>query len=269
MAFIRPKLERLTRAAMRYAVAKRYSQNTVLYMRDLMKEREYYIVGTVHISQKSVEEVRNVIDKVKPDCIMVELCPGRARRMMQENSKALATSLTNTYFAGAMPFFGMNIIYDILRMFGIVPGGEFQAAMEEARKRNIPVVYGDRDVHVTLDRVRQVLSLQKVLSLLFRPSASPLFGALNIKKFQDILDQFHSREFARKLLADLEQTFPELIERLVHERDAYMVNSLRNECKGKMVVGVVGLGHLDGIERLLANPKVPVVPPSLYVQRQE
>ena len=35
---------------------------------------------------------------------------------------------------------------------------------------------------------------------------------------------------------------------LVHERDAYMVEKLY-QLEGR-VVGVVGLGHLDGIERL-------------------
>lgn len=41
---------------------------------------------------------------------------------------------------------------------GFVAGGEFEAAVEEARKLSIPVLLGDRDVDITLERLASALS---------------------------------------------------------------------------------------------------------------
>ena len=35
--------------------------------------RTYHLVGTAHVSRRSVEEVRAAIEELKPDCICVEL----------------------------------------------------------------------------------------------------------------------------------------------------------------------------------------------------
>ena len=39
--------------------------------------RTFYLVGTAHISQQSVDEVREVITKLQPDSVCVELCQSR------------------------------------------------------------------------------------------------------------------------------------------------------------------------------------------------
>lgn len=38
---------------------------------------EIHIVGTAHVSQKSVAEVRDMVDAVNPDVIAIELDNGR------------------------------------------------------------------------------------------------------------------------------------------------------------------------------------------------
>jgi pheromone shutdown protein TraB len=38
--------------------------------------------------------------------------------------------------------------YNVFKLLGFVPGLEFKVAMQEAKKRNIPVVYGDQDSSV-------------------------------------------------------------------------------------------------------------------------
>ena len=37
----------------------------------------YYVVGTAHVSQRSVDEVRHVIEEIKPDVVCVELDKAR------------------------------------------------------------------------------------------------------------------------------------------------------------------------------------------------
>ncbi|MBV1766726.1 MAG: TraB/GumN family protein, partial [Methanobacterium sp.] len=51
---------------------------------EYMKRESLKIIGTAHVSQKSVEEVKNAILEEKPDVVAVELCVNRYHRLMQE-----------------------------------------------------------------------------------------------------------------------------------------------------------------------------------------
>jgi pheromone shutdown protein TraB len=42
---------------------------------------QIFLVGTAHVSKQSAVEVREMIRLVKPDTVMVELCPERAARL--------------------------------------------------------------------------------------------------------------------------------------------------------------------------------------------
>ena len=67
-----------------------------------------------------------------------------------------------------------------------------------------------------------------------------------VKAMQDNLEETNpSLVKVAFLLSSFHKTAVQI---LVHERDAYMVEKL-HQLEGR-VVGVVGLGHLDGIERL-------------------
>lgn len=54
---------------------------------------QVFLLGTMHISESSAEEVRKVIRQVKPDNVMVELCPYRGfavrRRAMEISQGAV------------------------------------------------------------------------------------------------------------------------------------------------------------------------------------
>lgn len=44
------------------------------------------IVGTAHVSDKSVEEVKQTILEEKPDVVAIELCPNRYQNMLAEKT---------------------------------------------------------------------------------------------------------------------------------------------------------------------------------------
>jgi pheromone shutdown protein TraB len=48
---------------------------------------------------------------------------------------------------------GLSQFYNSVEKLGFVAGGEFKAAVEEARRLGAPVLLGDRDVDVTLQRL--------------------------------------------------------------------------------------------------------------------
>ena len=63
----------------------------------------------------------------------------------------------------------------------------------------------------------------------------------------------------RAMMASLETELPAVYKAMIQERDEYMANSLRAS-PSKKIVAVVGIGHLDGIERYLGYTPVPCRP---------
>ena len=49
---------------------------------ELGSERVLYLVGTAHVSKKSVEDVRTTIEALKPEAVCVELDEGRYRNLV-------------------------------------------------------------------------------------------------------------------------------------------------------------------------------------------
>jgi len=54
---------------------------------------EIIIIGTAHVSEKSIQEVVWAIEEKKPDIVAVELCPARYRSLTgQEEEKEIKIS---------------------------------------------------------------------------------------------------------------------------------------------------------------------------------
>ena len=48
--------------------------------------RQIYLVGTAHVSQESVDDVRNTVEQVDPDTICIELCASRHKAITQKDN---------------------------------------------------------------------------------------------------------------------------------------------------------------------------------------
>ena len=114
------------------------------------------IVGTAHISKKSIETVLAEIKDWQPDVIAVELCESRLKAL-KEPEKLESETLLEIVKKGKAP---MVILQSALaaeqRRMGLTtgekPGAELLAAVNAAEKGNIPVELVDRDVVITLRR---------------------------------------------------------------------------------------------------------------------
>jgi len=229
-----------------------------------------YVVGTAHILESTAKQVEEVINNVKPDTIMVELDAERAKNIMnkyenkneKENNENRFNKFRNIPILG---FIFRAILKNMYRSFesvGVTPGKEFIVAIQAANQLNAEVVLGDRNYKVTMTRLFKSMSLFKFLKRTFQ---SP--WTLNEKDYSNMSNQPRLRdmfnpnyvlkrvsEFARSrdLISRQSSTFkkiyPEIFQVIVDERDIYMINQLRN-CKGNTIVAVVGMGHLDGIQK--------------------
>lgn len=236
--------------------------DTVLYMRDTGSGREYWLIGTAHISKRSADQVLQIMQRVRPDSVMVELCEGRARRMQEEDGqdpfKQLSAQVSRI-FAGPFAGFGapfleasLRSFYNVFKLLGFVPGLEFKVAMNEAKKLKIPVVYGDQESSKTFQRLSSVFSLDRLMRInsdaAHNQQMQSLFQQIQANSIEEMVEKLKNRKLVRRFVQVMKQAYPEVVNVMLTERDVVMAANLRR-CPGKVVVGVVGLAHLDGIEK--------------------
>jgi pheromone shutdown-related protein TraB len=218
-----------------------------------LEGRRLVLVGTAHISRQSVELVRRVIERERPDKVCIELDPKRYQSLTQHHKwesldlkeiirqKQLATLLVNLVLASYQKKLGGQL--------GVEPGKELLEAAQVAEELGIPVALCDRDVRITLRRAaaatplfrKLLLSSELLLTLLESPEIS-----------EEQLEELKQGDMLTELLQEVGARYPTLKTALIDERDAYLKESIvRTE--GNCLVAVVGAGHLRGIVKLLAE----------------
>lgn len=213
--------------------------------------REYILVGTAHISQQSVNLVRDVIERERPDTVCVELDTQRYQALSQERhfeaqdlraiirNQQLAALLMNLVLGSYQKRLGMKL--------GVSPGSELLEATRAAEELGIPVELSDRDVRITLRRAWASLSLWRKLNLVSGVLASS-FESPEIS--EEELARIRDRDVLTELMTELGETMPELKRVLIDERDAYLAQKIR-DAEGRRVVAVVGAGHVAGMIRAI------------------
>jgi pheromone shutdown-related protein TraB len=215
--------------------------------------RELFLVGTAHVSKKSVEEVRRVIDELRPDAVCVELDAARleslrddrgwhgldARDVLRADRSGLF--LASLLFAGFQKRLGDRL--------GVRPGMEMLAAVEAAERVGAEIVLADREIQATLMRCYRslgVIDRAKVLFILVMlPFTASEIDEAEVEKLKD-----------REKMGDVMQAFaremPALGTPLIDERDSYLMASVQ-EAKGKRIVAIVGAAHVPGMTRRLGQ----------------
>jgi len=213
--------------------------------------RRLVLVGTAHVSQASVELVRAVIDRERPDVVCVELDERRLEALLHKKrwetldlrevikKRQLTTLLVNLVLSSYQKRLGDKL--------GVAPGSELLAAVEIARERGVRVELCDRDVRITLKRAWSALSLWKKSMLLSGLLAS--LGKAPELSEQD-LAELRRKDAMSELLRELGESVPELTQALIHERDGYLAHKI-GAAAGSTLVAVVGAGHLRGMTEAL------------------
>ena len=215
--------------------------------------KKIILIGTAHISQSSVDEVNTVINQVNPDTVCIELCSSRYQAMLAKDQwknmdifKVIREGKSFLLFA--------NLIMTAFQKrlgskLGVKPGSEMFEAANVAEKLNSELVLADRDVKITLQRTWRGMRFWGKMKVLGQLLAS-LFIREEISKEEiEKLKESDALSEAMKMLA--EQS-PEMKRILIDERDQYMAEKIR-QSMGKLVVAVVGAGHVKGLTAELEN----------------
>ena len=114
------------------------------------------LLGTAHVSEKSVTEVNEVIDREKPDIVAVELCKARynalkgKEEVKEVNIKDLLSG--NKFYYFLMHWLLAYVQKKFGKEQGVKPGAEMLSAIEKAEKTNANIALIDRDIQITLAR---------------------------------------------------------------------------------------------------------------------
>jgi len=214
-------------------------------------DREFILVGTAHVSQASVEEVREVILKEEPERVCVEIDETRYNSLVKKQrwqnlnigqvlkERKGFLLLANLVLSSFQRRLGVEM--------GVAPGEEMLTAVQVCQDQGIPFSLCDRDIQVTLRRAWGRSSFWGKNKML----AAMLSSIFTREKLDpEEIERLKNRSTFQNMMEELASFLPSVKEVLIDERDRYLATRLYNAA-GKKIVGVIGAGHVEGIVETL------------------
>ncbi|KAA8496062.1 TraB domain-containing protein [Porphyridium purpureum] len=245
------------------------SDTNPVVVRSLRTGAELYLIGTIHLGKGSTRAVSDLIRVVQPNEVYVELDRNRANIMRERVGKekpqeGFLASILKEIGKMDLPFGQadhMNKLpgviekaTEIFSKLNVLPGSELLEAIKEAERiQGCDVVYFDKEQD---DIVRALLKaglkdLDKILINMLTPHAwsdreTPF---PEIKRVLEGIEGEREldRPFVRTIVQSMRDSYPNVTRALLDERDEFMAKQLQG-ARGR-VVAVVGMAHMDGIER--------------------
>lgn len=203
----------------------------------------YILLGTAHVFERSVIEVREAIREEKPDIVALELDPVRLDALLHsEDRKPTLREMKEFGFRNALLLLFMSYLQKkVSNETGIMAGREMIEAAIEARSLGIPIALIDRDLSVTIQKLMDKVGAKEKLMIL-----------------KDVIlpAEEYSIDYAYEnpveLIDEIKDRYPFIYQILVDERDRYMAENLKRIHKEK-VLAIVGAGHVSGIKKYLGE----------------
>ncbi len=222
--------------------------------RVMVDGKEVVLIGTAHISARSVEVVRETIRRERPDTVCVELDEERAKALREETNweeldlKQVIRNRQTTFLVARLALMAFQKRMSMYT--GVKPGMEMLEATEIAEEVGAGVDNIDRNIRTTLLRAWRTTPFLK------RSSVAALLVAGMFQRTEvseDELEELRDGHNVGEVLDELGEALPSVKSVLVDERDTYMAHRIR-EAAGQKVVVVIGAAHKPGIMRKLAEP---------------
>jgi pheromone shutdown-related protein TraB len=213
--------------------------------------KELILLGTAHVSKQSAQQVRELIEAEKPDTVCVELDKGRYDSIVNKN-KWEKMDIIKIVKSKQAAFLLVNLALSsyqkrIAEQFDINAGAEMIEGINAAKDIDAKLVLADRDIKTTFLRIWRGMKFWGKMKLLVMIIAS-IFSKEEIT--EEELEKMKSEDMLTATLSELSDSFPELKETLVDERDQYLANKIKT-APGKKIVAVLGAAHIPGIKQEL------------------
>jgi len=218
---------------------------------------EIRIIGTAHVSQESVDEVRAAIEEYKPDIVAIELDPSRFAALKKQARDPTVDDVleiknfNSLLVQWLLAYLQRKIGFDV----GVEPGAEMKTAIEEADKRGIPIGLVDRDIRVTLLRFWNSLGFLEKIRMFW----ALVVSIAEIDSGQEIdIEALKNQDVIDVVMEEFRKFSPNGSRALIDERDAFIAHQLvlmeAQRPEGR-ILAVIGAGHRKGISAYLENPK--------------
>ena len=218
------------------------------------------IIGTAHVSEGSVNEVKDAIYEQHPDIVAIELDRGRYAKIknkmmgIEEDDEISVTRIIKENKVG---LFLVNTLLGYFQSkigdeVNVDPGSEMIGAIEACEDLNIPIALIDREINITLQRALNKMGFMEKAKFAYGLLLS-IFGLDDDEDDIDI-EELKKSETIDDMMEIFKDEAPSVYEVLVHERDAYLAGRIM-QIPHEKVIAVVGAGHRPGIEKYLDNPE--------------
>jgi pheromone shutdown-related protein TraB len=218
------------------------------------------LVGTAHVSEKSIAEVNAVIERERPDIVAVELDKGRYKALREEH-EVKEVNIKEILRGGRFYEFLLHTLLAYVQRkvgegTGVKPGSDMLSAIEIAEKNSVRVALIDREIQVTLGRFWNKMSFIEKFKL-FGSLIGAMIGIGSAKEID--MDTVTDEDVVSQLISELRKLAPSAASVLLDERNAIMARNLLDLSKEGTVVAVIGAGHREGIKKYLDAPNT--IPP--------
>ena len=215
------------------------------------QNKTLYLIKTAHVSKNSVEDVKRIIDEIKPDAICIELDKERKETLLNKEGWR-NTDITKVIKEHKVGFLLVNVILSSFQKrmaakMDTQSGGEMLEGIRKAEELKVPLILADRNIKTTFKRIWNSLGLKEKMKLLM---------AIVMAIFDD--EDINEEELARLkeadsldvALAEVGKDLPTVKRILVDERDMYLAAKIKS-APGEKIVAIVGAAHAKGIKNHL------------------
>lgn len=213
----------------------------------IIDDKEVILVGTAHVSRKSAEQVKEVIENEQPDSVCIELDQQRYQSITEKN-KWQDTDIFKIIKNKKATLLLMNLAISsfqkrMAKQFDINPGQEMIQGIDSAEDVGANLVLADRNIQTTFSRIWNNIGLKGKALLLTQVIAS-IFSNETIT--EEELEEMKSQDMLDSMLQEFTEHFPRLKRPLIDERDQYLAQKIKN-APGKKIVAVLGAAHVPGV----------------------
>lgn len=211
--------------------------------------KQLILIGTAHVSKRSAEQVKEVVELERPDSVCIELDAQRYESVMQ-GKKWKETDIFKIIKEKKASLLLMNLAISSFQnrladQFGIKPGSEMIQGIHSAEEVGAELVLADRNIQVTFSRIWGNIGLLGKVQLISSVFLS-IFSKESIS--EEELEKMKQQDTLNAVMDDFTKAFPGIKKPLIDERDQYLAQKIK-DAPGKKIVAVLGAAHIPGIKR--------------------
>lgn len=209
--------------------------------------KEIILIPTAHVSQESVNLVRETIKEENPDSICIELDDQRYKNL--KNPEAWKnTNIIDIIKEKKVTLLIANLILssyqkNIAKKLKTKPGQEMMEGIKASEEMGINLVLADRSIQTTFMRIWRKMGFFEKIKL--------FFSLMSIDDEEDVseedLQRLIERDNLELAIEDMGKDYPQIAATLLHERDKFLAYNIKN-ASGKKVVAILGAAHTPGVE---------------------